>query len=190
MVKVFLMIGLVVVVLFGGYLGLAFILQRVDKAPSPGSDFIEVKEATTSGGTKTTKVTNESASVDPQIISNWDTGCLVPDPKSPWAERHTFSLNSDGTGSHQRYSGSSCAAIGPDLHDDFTWVIPERGKINLSYTSGIIAGSTIYDVYQVSGSTLKFGHGFCNCATTDGNFGVSESERFTIPNNFLVYKKQ
>ena len=190
MVKILLILGFAAAVLFAGYLGLAFILQKVDKAPATRSNGTEMMEATTSGDTKTAKTAKGSDSSDQQLIDNWDTGCLVPDPNSPWAERHTFVMSSNGTGNHKRYSGDSCAALGMDHDDNFTFVIPSQGKINLSYTSGIGAGMTIHDIYQVSRNTLRFGHAFCNCTSSDGNFGTSEGGRFTRLNDFLVYKKQ
>ena len=135
-----------------------------------------------------------SENVDSALVASWDTGCLVPDLNSPWAERHTFTINSNGTANHKRYSGESCATLSstPDHDDNMNLTIPSTGKINLSYTSGIAAGTTVYDIYQVSGSTLYFGHGFCNCTKdlASGNFGSSEAKRVTALNTFLAYKKK
>jgi len=133
-----------------------------------------------------------SKNVDPALVGNWDTGCLVPDSNSPWAERHTFTISSNGTANHKRYSGNSCAAIAEDHNDNINFTIPSSGKINLTYTSGIAAGSTSYDIYKVSGDTLRFGHGFCNCSKdlATGDYGLTEATRFSLLNEFLVYKKQ
>ncbi|MBI2051582.1 hypothetical protein HYT33_02350 [Candidatus Roizmanbacteria bacterium] len=164
----------VLALLFVGYLGVAFLLHRIDRAPG---------ETTQTAG-------SAQGSVDQSLVANWDTGCLIPDPKSPWAERHTFTINSDGTGNHKRSSGESCSKLSVDNDDKVTITIPEQGKINLAFTSGQFEGNTLYDIYEVSTDTLKFGHGFCNCVENSGKTGSSESDRFTSLNNFLLYKKQ
>ena len=162
---------LLIVLYFGG----AWVLHKVNK---------NIPES------KNTSQTTTGSKIDPNLIDQWDTGCLVPDPDSKWAERHTFDIRSDGTATHKRYSGDSCGTMVVDNTDNIYYKIPSDGKINLTYSSGIANGTTIYDIYQVSGDTLKFGHGFCNCAATGGNLGTSEAERFTGLNNFLLYKKQ
>jgi len=135
-----------------------------------------------------------SPDVDSALVDDWDTGCLLPDVNSPWAERHTFTISSSGTANHKRYTGESCATLSstPDHDDDMNLTIPSAGKINLTYTSGIAAGTTIYDIYQVSGDTLYFGHGFCNCTKdlASGNFGNTEATRVMSLNTFLAYKKK
>ena len=160
---------LLIVLYFGG----AWVLRKVNK---------NIPESENTSQTT-------GAKIDPNLINQWDTGCLVPDPNSQWAERHTFDIRSDGTATHKRYSGDSCEAMAIDNTDAIYYKIPSDNTINLSYSSGIANGTTIYDIYQVSGDTLKFGHGFCNCST-GGNLGMSESDRFTGLNNFLLYKKQ
>lgn len=159
-------------VLIGLYFGVAWILNRANNG----------------GGTGT----STSKTTDSALVGNWDTGCLVPDPNSPWAERHTFTINSNGTANHKRYAGDNCGVIKEDHSDNITFTIPASGQINLTYTSGIAAGSTSYDIYKVTGDTLLFGHGFCNCSKdlASGKFGLTEATRFSELNNFLVYKKQ
>lgn len=133
-----------------------------------------------------------SGQIDQNLIGNWDTGCLVPDTKSNWAERHTFTINSNGTANHKRYSGASCTTIAVDHDDDMTLSVPSAGKVNLAYSKGISTGTTVYDIYQVTASTLKFGHGFCNCTKdlASNTFGQSENSRPALLNDFLTYKKQ
>jgi len=52
---------------------------------------------------------------------------------------------------------------------------------------------TIYDIYNINGSTLLFGHGFRGDSDTmqvkDNNFGLNPETRFTTLNEFIVYKK-
>lgn len=137
-------------------------------------------------------LSTSSAQIDQKLIGNWDTGCLVPDVKSNWAERHTFTINSNGTANHKRYSGASCATMATDHDDDMTLLVPSTGKVNLAYSKGISAGTTVYDIYQVTALTLKFGHGFCNCTKdlATNTFGQSENTRPVLLNDFLIYKKQ
>lgn len=172
MPKLALIIVIAIIVLFAGYFGLAFILRQIDKAPSQEID---------------TQV--ELSSNDQSLTGAWDTGCLVPDPKSPWAEKHTFNFNSN-SGNHERFSGESCGSLVSDIKDNFNYQIPKPGQINISYTSGIGEGMTIYDIYKVSGDSLRLGHGFCNCVSSSTKVGVSEGERLDILNDFLVYKKK
>lgn len=166
---------LILALLFVAYLGVAFALHRIDR----GSVSNQIGYNTVSA----------PGSLDQNLVGDWDTGCLVPDPKSPWAERHTFAIKSDGTGHHTRYSGNSCATLASDLNDNVNFTSTGQEKINLSYTSGVAAGVTIYDIYQVAGNTLEFGHGFCNCVG-NGKLGNSEGDRYTALNDFLLYKKQ
>lgn len=168
-----LIVILILVVLTGLYFGVTWILRRANN-----------------GGISTSTSTSKIS--DSALVGEWDTGCLVPDPNSPWAERHIFTINSNGTANHKRYSGENCGVIKQDNSDDITFTIPASGQINLTFTSGVATGSTTYDIYKVSGDTLLFGHGFCNCAkdSLTGDFGLTEATRFSAINNFLVYKKQ
>lgn len=185
MSKLLLVAVLVVGVILAGYFGLASVLHNLDKPSSLNQKAIQQQvEETPQTSNKT------QGSSDQGLIGNWDTGCLVPDPKSPWAERHTFTLNSNGTGIHKRYSSNTCEKLTEDLTDDLNWVIPSAGKINLSYKSGMAAGYTLYDIYEVSGNTLKFGHGFRTSYTGASKItGENEANRFDTLNTFLIYKK-
>jgi len=126
--------------------------------------------------------------VDPELVSDWETDCKVPDPDSDWAEKHYFTIRSDGTAVHHRWSGSSCATMQDDGADDYSITIPNPGQINFTYVSG----STFYDIYQVNGDILYFGHGFCNCSTglATGNFGGTQETRFSILNTYLDYHRK
>ena len=193
MPKLLLIVFIVIAVILGGYLGLAFVLHNLDKG---NFSVIQSEKQNTQQPTDNSQSANNApdkttdSSSGQGLIGNWDTGCLVPDLNSPWAERHTFIINANGTAVHKRYSGNSCVKLAEDTTDDLNWVIPSSGRINLSYNSGIGTGQTAYDIYEVSGNTLKFGHGFCNCVSSSGKYGLSEADRFTTLNNFLVYKKQ
>lgn len=165
-----------VVVLFGLYLGLAYILKKVNNS-SPES-------------AKTTTTSSAKIS-DKNVIGKWDTGCLVPDPNSPWAERHTFVFESNGTATHTRSTGDSCLAeLKQDHKEVYNVTIPASGQINLVPTKDYPDEPSIYDIYNVSGNTLLLGHGFCNCTNAGStNGGATESGRINRLNEFLKYQK-
>jgi|GEM_PF-2800162 len=184
------MAGVLLILVVGGYFGLAWVLRNAENRANNLISTTAVANEPVSSG----KETSDSA-----IVGTWKTDCLIPDPNSPWAEQHTFTFKSDGTANHKRSTGDSCAAIAQDNDDSFKYTIPSSGKINLTYVSseGTMAsamnpvGQTIYDIYQISGSTLLLGHGFRgdNLSYT-GKAGVSEADRIDSLNEFLVYKKQ
>ncbi|MFH0805245.1 MAG: lipocalin family protein [Patescibacteria group bacterium] len=123
------------------------------------------------------------------IIGTWKSDCLVPDVNSSWSEQHQFVINADGTAVHTRWSGSDHACTPEEtLATTYTYTIPQTGQINLTDQD---SGSTIYDIYQVSGSTLKFGHGFQSPYPTGyvATQGFSAAKRFHDLNNYIVYKK-
>ena len=124
-----------------------------------------------------------------QLTGNWETDCLTPDADSDWAEKHIFTISSDGTAIHHRWSGGSCATLKDDGANNYKLTYPASGQINFTDNGN---GSTFYDIYQISGSALYFGHGFCNCAKdlASGTFGATPSTRFSILNTFLKYQKK
>ncbi|MBI4004527.1 lipocalin family protein, partial [Candidatus Roizmanbacteria bacterium] len=136
-----------------------------------------------------TERSNENATgkIDSNLIASWDTGCLIPDAYSAYAERHTFVFNTNETANHKRYMGSSCTTMVVDKNEDMTWKILGSGKINLYYTN---TGGAIYDIYEITDNKLRFGHGFCNCSYSGGSYGFSNEDRFSRLNDFLLYKKQ
>ena len=111
-----------------------------------------------------------------QLTGNWETDCLTPDADSDWAEKHIFTISSDGTAIHHRWSGGSCATLKDDGANNYKLTYPASGQINFTDNGN---GSTFYDIYQISGSALYFGHGFCNCAKdlASGTFGATPSTR-------------
>ena len=172
--KYLLIIMSVVIIVILVYLILAYVANKIDSKYSTNTN-------TTSETTKTS-----NSKIDSALVASWDTGCLVPDPNSPWAEEHKFVIGSDGKAVHTRSSGESCASLHSDGDQNYTITIPASGQINLTSSAG-----SIYDIYQISGSNLKFGHGFCNCTTLCSvSGGATEGDRITCLNDYLVYKKQ
>lgn len=190
--KVLLIIVLVLAILFGLYLGFVWILRKTNNNTSPTTT------------TSTTKTSTKTA--DQSLVGSWDTGCMVPDPGSKWAEQHSFTFKTDGTATHVRksYFINDCTTLQPELTitEAYKYTIPSAGKINLTWTAydnaqitsigrsaSDYVGHTSYDVYKVSGSTLVLGQGFRNNEKYDGPAGDSETNRFTTFNNYLIYKK-
>jgi len=129
---------------------------------------------------------SSSGKIDQNLVGTWDTGCLVPDPNSPWAEEHKFVISANGKAVHTRSSGESCAGLRSDGDQNYTITIPTKDQINLSSSEG-----TIYDIYSVAGNDLYFGHGFCSCSNAGSiNGGATEAGRFTRLNQFLKYQKK
>lgn len=174
--KYLLIILAVIAILFLIYLVLAYVSNKIDSKYGTNTN-----TNTTSATTKTS-----DSKIDSALVGSWDTGCLVPDPNSPWAEEHKFVIGSDGKAVHTRLSGNSCAGLHSDGDQNYTITIPASGQINLISSAG-----SIYDIYQADGNTLKFGHGFTNstklCSVSGGS---TEGDRITCLNDFLVYKKQ
>lgn len=104
---------------------------------------------------------SQKAQVDPALVGTWESGCLVPDANSPWSEKHQFIINADGTAQHTRWSSSSHAcAPETTLEDKCVVSTPASGRIDFRLIEG--TGPDAQDIYQVSGDTLLFGHGFRN----------------------------
>jgi len=165
--RILLIVFGILIVLVGLYFGVAWILRVVNNG----------------SGTSTTT----SKNMDKNLVGTWVSDCLVPDQNSPWSEKHQFVIKSDGTATHTRWSsgGHDCS---PDttMATNYTITIPSAGKINLTDTSG---AGTLYDIYQVSGNTLEFGHGFRNNEPYPSANGTSEAARITTLNNYIIYKK-
>lgn len=140
-------------------------------------------------GVATTKTV--TGTIDQNLIGFWDTGCLIPKAGDPWAEQHTFAISSNGIANHRRLSGESCAALKEDHNENYNISFPASGQINFIPTDNNVEDEPdIYDIYEVTTTTLKFGHGFCNCTSTGGRFGLTAADRIVQLNEFLVYKKK
>jgi len=102
-------------------------------------------------------------------------------------------IKDDGSTVHTRWSNDS------QSHDctpnweygtattNYELTIPQTGQVNILY-----GGQYIYDIYQISGKDLAFGHGFQAHypAGYDATQGQSESNRFHDLNTYIVYHKQ
>lgn len=138
------------------------------------------------GNATPTATSATTGTLDPQLVGTWQSACLVPDPNSPWAEKHQFVFNSDGTAVHTRWSNDkTCQPATMTLTDVYRYQIPAAGQINLIDTE---KGMTIYDIYQVSGGTLYFGHGFRSGLPYSGD-GSSPSARIGTLNTYIKYQK-
>lgn len=116
--------------------------------------------------------------VDPSLVGTWESNCLVPDLDSPWSEKHQFIINADGAAKHTRWSsGGHACSPETTMVDKYTVSTPSTGQIHFTLIEGVGPGE---DIYQVTGDTLLFGHGFRN------NFPYTEN---TL-NKYIVYKKK
>lgn len=191
--RTLLMVLLVLGIILALYFGLAWILRTLDK------------NSTTPASSSTSS--NLSGKIDSALVGSWQSECLVPDQGSKWAEQHFFTIKSDATAAHIRksYFAPDCTTLQPELTITETYkvAIPSTDKINLtwkSYDNAQIAaagmsassfvGKTLYDIYEANASTLKFGHGFRDDLPYDGPSGMSEAERFTSLNDYIVYTKR
>lgn len=174
--KIIVLVCVILAVIAGGYLGLAWVLRKVNNA-----------------GTSST-ATKSGSNYDQKLMGTWVSGCLVPDPNSPWSEKHQFIFQSNGTAVHTRWSNDTmahnCSPSGTvgTLVNNYKFTIPASGQINLADQE---AGQTYYDIYQISGTTLLFGHGFRgDNSTYASRTGASESDRIDSLNNYIAYTKQ
>lgn len=145
---------------------------------------------TNSPATNTAILTGNTDSASASsIVGTWTSDCLVPDQNSAWSEKHRFVISTDGTAVHTRWSGNDHNCTATDtLVNNYSYTIPQFGQINLTDRE---LGSTIYDIYQISAGTLKFGHGFQSPypAGYDATQGFSSNKRFHDLNSYIVYKK-
>ena len=183
--KIVLIVAIVLLVLFGGYFGLAWVLRRADSGinnivPSPSnSSQVATKPKT--------------GSFDKNLVGTWTSDCLVPDINSPWSEKHQFVIKDDGSAVHTRWSNDSMSHdCTPNWSNgtavsDYKLTIPQTGQVNILYS-----GQYIYDIYKISGTDLEFGHGFQAHypAGYDATQGNSESNRFHDLNNYIIYHRQ
>ncbi|OGY24641.1 MAG: hypothetical protein A2Y57_00780 [Candidatus Woykebacteria bacterium RBG_13_40_7b] len=182
---------LALAIIFGLYFGLAYILRKANEGTEP---------------TATTTTTTSGKLSDQNLVGTWESECLVPDPNSKWAEKHSIAINKDGTATHTRLSWdlNDCTTLDSSgkIVTQYKLTTPSAGKINFTVTgyensmmdaaqAAQMKGATIYDIYQVTGNTLKFGHGFRGDQEAYGDkSGSSENDRFDTLNDFIAYKKQ
>ncbi|MFA6493052.1 MAG: hypothetical protein WCV58_02875 [Patescibacteria group bacterium] len=183
--KTILITGIVLVIIFGGYFGLAWILRKADNNSSTSTP------SPTNSSQVATK--QKSGSFDKNLVGTWTSDCLVPDSNSPWSEKHQMVIKDDGSAVHTRWSNDSTS------HDcvpnwelgtattNYQLTTPQTDQVNILYS-----GQTIYDIYKISGTNLEFGHGFQAHypAGYDATQGQSESNRFHDLNTYIVYHKQ
>ncbi len=125
-----------------------------------------------------------------KIIGDWDTGCLIADPKNPSAEKHIFIIKENGTAQHRQWKGTSCETLEENkIFQNYKVGIPEIGKINFIALDK--NSDNIYDIYKSAEDILYFGHGPRDWYPLSlRNFGGSIETRFDALNDFLKYKKQ
>lgn len=128
------------------------------------------------------------SSENKKIVGTWQTDCKVPDPKSDWAERHTFVFTEDNKAVHTReeFYKAACGVPGSTATQNYTYNIEGDGKITFFDMN---AGVPLYDIYALNGDTLQFGHGFRNDAVIAGT-GMIPEDRIKVLNGYLEYKRK
>jgi len=184
--------GLIVVIFlaglicFGGYVAWLMFGFMLPWEENGVPDEINSKTATSTATT-----TDTSKNADSQIIGVWESECLIPDPESKWAEKHQFTLESEGTAVHIRWSNDTvtrdCDQPTTTLTNKYTYEIPSAGQIDLHDTE---EGVDTYDIYKISGNTLLFGHGFRNNVPYPSTHGTSSADRLNSLNTYIEYKKK
>ncbi|MFA5135655.1 MAG: hypothetical protein WC505_07785 [Patescibacteria group bacterium] len=142
-------------------------------------------EVTAANSESTSAMSNTNAAVASELVGSWQTDCLIPDMNSPWAEQHFFTFDTGGAAQHKRvsYYEPACTGSGDTMVDNYTYSLPGANQIDLI---DIEKDNTINDLYQLTGSELRFGHGYRNDTTSENK---DASGRITTLNNFIVYGK-
>lgn len=150
----------------------------------------DANNAKTKSAEVNTAQTQAVTMTDDSLVGVWLSKCLVPDEGSAWSEQHQFVINSEGTAVYTRWSAydHNCTKTNTIIRN-YTYTLPAAERINLTDTE---AGATIYDMYLVSGQTLKFGHGFQARypAGYDATQGNTAANPFHVLNDYIVYTKQ
>ena len=119
------------VIVFGGYFGLAWVLRKANNS------FNISDSNPTDSSQVTTK--QKTGNFDKNLVGTWVSDCLIPDPESPWSEKHQFVIKDDGSAVHTRWSNDSRS------HDctpnweygtvttNYKLTIPQTNQVNILY---------------------------------------------------------
>ena len=193
--QIILIIFAVLVVLFGLYLGLAWILRLASgRVTNP---------LTRSSPSSNQSATKPSGNFDQRLVGTWQTDCWVPDPTNKLAHQSKVTISKDGIADYTGYEYyyNDCTTLQPSniVTTKFKLETPEQGKINMTflennssayndmYNPQNSVGTTIYDIYQVTAIDLKIAFGF---RPATGGDGTSEAKRQTTIDGTINYKKQ
>ncbi len=191
---ILIIVGVILILAGGGYLiSRMFFFGSTSENDKIIDDLLSGKTSPTT--TSASSSSQKGGKFDQALVGTWTSECLVPDQDSPWSEKHQFVINADGSAVHTRWS-SDDHGCGPSgypgtLTNNYKMTVAKTatsgalGQINLLDTG---ENATYYDVYQVNGNTLKFGHGFRNDFPYDAN-GTSEGARIATLNDYIVYSK-
>jgi len=189
---------LIVVLLFGtaalcNQCGITSATEDTEVETTEDDESSEIEEGSEESAKSETSQSSEKTlgEFNKNLVGTWVSDCLVPDPDSPWSEKHQFVIKSDGSAIHTRWSSSGHECVAEEtVINNYILTIPSSGQIDIKDTD---LNQTIYDIYKISGNTLLFGHGFRGDSIAmqvkDNNFGLNPETRFTTLNEFIVYKK-
>ena len=122
------------------------------------------------------------------LVGTWVSGCLSS--VSTWGryEKHQFTINSDGTVVHSVWhsNNTSCTITPPIENTHYKISITAAGQINFKDTE---KGTTLYDIYKISGGSLYFGHGYRGSYAAATTAGDSAANRISSLNTYIAYRK-
>lgn len=115
----------------------------------------------TNKAANTNQASEATSKVPSELVGTWQSECLTPDPDSPWSEKHQFEIDGEGWATHTRWDWDvvGCTGNMNTQTNEYMIEFPSAGKIDLIDMG---EGQTMNDVYQLTGGTLLFGHGFRN----------------------------
>lgn len=193
--QIILIIFIILVVLFGLYLGLAWILKLANGGVTNPS--------TSSSPSSNQSATKPSGNFDQRLVGTWQTDCWVPRIDNKLAHQAKVTISKDGIADYTGYEYyyNDCTTLQPAniVTTKFKLEIPLQGQINMTflenkssayddmYNPQNAVGTTIYDIYQVTATDLKIAFGF---RPATGGDGTTEAKRQTSIEGTMNYKKQ
>lgn len=188
--QIILIIFITLLVLFGLYLGLAWILRLADSGAisSPSSNQSAAKP---------------SGNFDQRLVGTWQADCWVPRIDNKLAQQSKVTISKDGIADYTGYAYyyNDCTTLQPAniVTTKFKLETPIQGQINMTFLENKSSayddiyhpqnavGTTIYDIYQVTAIDLKIAFGF---RPATGGDGTTAAKRQTSIDGTINYKKQ
>lgn len=128
------------------------------------------------------------ADVPEAIVGTWKSECLTPEPDDPWSEMHQFEIDEEGWATYTRWNWyePNCGGSMETMVTEYLISFPTTGQIDLVNMN---EGVTVYDIYQITGNALLFGHGFRNHFPYSPTYGETADARISTLNEYIRYQK-
>lgn len=182
-------------VIFGLYLGIAWVLRSTDDGGNSPS--------TKSSSSPNKSMTKSNGNFDQRLVGTWQADCWVPDLSNKLAHQSKVTISKDGTADYTGYEyyNNDCTTTAPanTVTSKFKLETPVQGQVNMTYLENkssaygdiynpqAAVGTTIYDIYEVTGTDLKIAFGI---RPATGGDGTTEAKRQTSIDGAINYKKQ